>query len=180
MNSLSTILASLALVLPVSAGGGLADIDRVRQSRAVPLDGDVQGSLGSVSTAPLPILQQSVRTPERRQVHIERRVIIRIAPNPAPARAASIEEVPSGACIPVDSIAGVRPADGNRLLLFLRDSRVLSAQLDRSCNAQDFYPGFYLERSDDGRLCRSRDWLQSRAGANCQITGFSRLVASRD
>ena len=105
-------------------------------------------------------------------------MIIRIAPSAQTQRPQRIQQVPSGACVPIDSIAGVRPAEGNTLLLFMRDNRVLRAELNRQCNAQDFYPGFYLERSEDGRLCQSRDWLQSRAGANCQITSFNRLTAT--
>ena len=61
----------------------------------------------------------------------------------------------------------------------MRDRRVLSAALERSCSPQDFYSGFYIERQD-GQLCAKRDHLQSRAGASCQISRLNRLVASRD
>jgi len=127
------------------------------------------------------------------QVRIEERVIIRIAPSaPAtrerlrelmprrPARQTSFQEEKLDGCIPVAAIAAVQPAEQNRLLLFMRDRRVLSAALERACSAEDFYSGFYVERRDDGQLCSRRDKLQSRAGASCRVTQLNRLVAVRD
>lgn len=127
------------------------------------------------------------------QVRIEERVIIRIAPSaPAtreglrallprrPAGQANFQEEKLDGCIPVAAIAAVQPAEQNRLLLFMRDRRVLSAALERACSAEDFYSGFYVERRDDGQLCSRRDKLQSRAGASCRVTQLNRLVAVRD
>ena len=94
--------------------------------------------------------------------------------------ATSFAEVEHGVCVPVAAIAGVQPVEDDRLLLFLRDRRVLSAALERSCSARAFYSGFYIERSEDGQLCVSRDRLQSRSGASCQVDSLHRLVAVRD
>ena len=80
-------------------------------------------------------------------------------------------------CIPVERIAGVQTGSGNRLLLFLRDRRIVTASLEKSCRARDFYSGFYLERNEDGKLCADRDKLQSRSGANCEIDRMRQLVA---
>ena len=68
----------------------------------------------------------------------------------------------------------------NRILLFMRDRRVLSAALERACSARDYYSGFYVERNEDGQLCARRDTLQSRAGASCKVAQLNRLVAVRD
>jgi len=62
----------------------------------------------------------------------------------------------------------------------MRDHRVLSAALERACDADDFYLGFYIERNADGLLCSNRDKLQSRTGANCEVERLSRLVALKD
>lgn len=127
-----------------------------------------------------------------RQVRIEERVIIRIAPNSpatrdrlmalqAQAAQTSYHEEEIDGCIPVAAIAGVRPAPAqNRLLLIMRDRRVLSASLERACRPEDFYSGFYIERSRDGQLCSRREKLQSRAGASCRVTQLNRLVADRE
>ena len=122
------------------------------------------------------------------QVRLEQRVIIRIAPSSPQRMERSLselnrssdrfEEVRLGECIPINMIAAVAPQE-NRLLLFMRDRRILSASLERACNPEDFYSGFYIERQD-GQLCERRDRLQSRAGASCRVTRLNRLVPARD
>ena len=85
-----------------------------------------------------------------------------------------------GKCLPVASIAGVQADRENRLLLFMRDRRIVSAALERACRAQDFYSGFYMSRTGDGQLCVDRDSLQSRSGANCKLTRIRQLIESED
>lgn len=123
------------------------------------------------------------------QVRIEQSLSIRISPGNPRVPAEMLvelqqEEVPPrfverkhGKCIATAGIAGVDSASGNRLLLFLRDSRILSGRLDKSCNSRDFYSGFYVERSADGQICVNRDRLQSRTGASCKLKALRELVA---
>src|SRR5690606_33997740 len=104
-------------------------------------------------------------TPVQRQVRIEQRVIIRIVPRSAAARqgASSFVEAPrqntrlverkAGDCVPAAAVGAVQPAPDNRLMLFMRDRRLYSAKLERSCHARDFYSGFYVERNEDGMIC---------------------------
>lgn len=133
------------------------------------------------------------KTEVARQVRIEERVIIRIGPSSARINEQMLSGLPRergggtlfreqklDGCVPVAAIAAVQPAERNRLLLFMRDRKILSAALERACNAQDFYSGFYVERQPDGQLCSGRDRLQSRSGANCRVAQFHRLVAVRD
>ena len=76
-----------------------------------------------------------------------------------------------------DSTRAYAPGDtGNRLLLYLRDRRLVSAQLERACSARDYYSGFYFEPNDDGRLCIERDRLLSRTGARCSLSNMAQLV----
>ncbi|MBV1917494.1 MAG: hypothetical protein KUG65_05460 [Sphingomonadaceae bacterium] len=132
------------------------------------------------------------------QVRIEQSVRIRIAPRPraqtpapqvrpnmlvgVPNRAlgTNFVERRMGRCLKVKSIAGVQASRGSDLILYLRDRRVVRAQLDRTCRARDFYSGFYLSRSTDGRLCVDRDSLQSRSGANCKLTQMRQLIEAGD
>ncbi len=81
-----------------------------------------------------------------------------------------------GDCLPAQSIAGVHAEDSNRLLLFLRDRRLISATLEKACSARDFYSGFYMENSRDGQLCVDRDQLHARSGAKCEVARLSQLV----
>ena len=133
--------------------------------------------------------QDGRRAPVSRQVRIERRVILRISPQPGntrrdllaqlPPRAAALRlvERPHGKCLDASEIVGVSDR-GSRLVMYLRDRQIITAELEKACSPRDFYLGFYVERSDDGKLCVDRDRLMSRAGARCRISKFNRLVTS--
>jgi hypothetical protein len=194
MNSSAALLATLALTLPsLDLVREAAPPEDVVRAAPVPVSGTVQAP-GFRPAAPVPFraLEEAHRPPVERQVRIEQRVIIRISPSQPEARERMLAELPRrpiresfaeqpiDGCVPIDAIAGVQPAAQNRLLLFMRDQRVLSASLGRACNAEAFYSGFYVERREDGALCSHRDHLRSRAGASCQVTQFHRLVAVRD
>ena len=178
MNSFSALLAALALLTPMTTGERAGHAPREESRPAMSLQ---------PLEPPFSVLPQV-----QNQVRIERRVIIRIAPSPPAAReqmlarlprremTTSFQEVELGTCIPIQAIGGVAPVQRNRLLLFMRDRRVLSAALDRACDAQAFYSGFYVERNEDGMLCVNRDMLQSRAGTSCEVSQLNRLVAVRD
>ena len=130
--------------------------------------------------------------PEARQVRIEQRVIVRIAPRSPYPRQNLIAELPDRPsppelverrmenCVDVSKIAGVQTTRDNRLLLYLRDRRLVSASLEKSCRARDYYSGFYVEPTDDGQICVNRDKLLSRSGANCEIDRMRQLVDADD
>lgn len=134
-------------------------------------------------------ITDAFRMPTINQVRIEQRVVVRIAPR-SPRRSevlmnANSETKPRyreqkmASCMPVKSIAGVHQ-DGERLIFFMRDRGLVSARLEKRCRARDFYSGFYVERNKDGRLCKKRDILLSRAGTRCELRDLRRLVAVRD
>jgi hypothetical protein len=85
-----------------------------------------------------------------------------------------------GKCIPVSGIVGVQYRDANRLVLYLRDRRMVSVTLEKSCRARDFYSGFYVARNDDAQLCVDRDEILSRSGANCTLSAMRQLVEAED
>ncbi len=198
MTSLAAHLLPFALLLPaladvLPAGPGVRDGAGAVAHAAPEQTARPLGLRADDAAAALRVLEGAHRPPEQNQVRIESRVIVRISPSPAGQRERMLSalprrpirttfaEVDHGECVPIESIAGVQASqDDDRLLLFLRDRRVLSAELERSCSAQSFYSGFYIERSEDGQLCVERDRLQSRAGASCQVDEFHRLVAVRD
>lgn len=178
-KQLILIAAATVMLAPaLLAGGALLAQDRGT------------GALGltDVASPALRVLEEATRPESWGQVRIEERVIIRISPSPpearqrlqdlAPRRASQSawRETSHSDCVRVGNIEGVMPTTDNRLLLFMENRNVLAASLERGCDARAFYSGFYLERSDDGRLCVDRDRLQSRAGASCSLDALRRLV----
>ena len=185
MNLLADLLAPLALLVPALAGHDVRQDDAAALS-AEGVDGAVTQTSATAANLDRPLYLELA--PIFEQVRIERRVILRISPSPNPIRQNLMAELPPrsaqrrfsqrpfGDCLPVASIAGVQAERGNRLLLFLRDRRLVLANLEKSCSSRDFYSGFYLESSDDGRLCIDRDRLMSRSGAKCQLSSMAQLV----
>ncbi len=126
------------------------------------------------------------------QVRIEQRIIMRISPRQPAGREELLAQLPRsragtkvverkiGSCLNAKNIDAVQTGPDNRLLLFMHDRRVISAELEKSCNARDFYSGFYVERSKDGKICVQRDRIHSRAGAKCSLRQLSQLVTVSD
>ena len=181
MNLLLTLLAPVALVVPAALGGPVAPDTALLP----PPERD------AISPAAASAREDSLDAVVVEQVRIEQRVVVRIAPpgpalrqtfvaEAAPPTPPRLTERKMGKCLAVAGIAAVQPDAAGKLLLFMRDRRLVSASLEKACSARDFYSGFYLERSADGMLCVDRDKLHSRAGANCAISRIRQLVATDD
>ncbi|GAA0767122.1 hypothetical protein FHS52_001729 [Erythromicrobium ramosum] len=192
MHSLFALAAPLTLLLPlVAEAAGVASDGSGPAVSAPQCDVAAAGQEPTepVAVNPLSALRQSSIV---RQVRIEQRVVVRIAPQSASSRRNLLADLPQRAvapqfeeggkekCVALDGIAGVQTGSGNRLVLFLRDRRMISVNLEKSCRARDFYSGFYVEKNKDGRLCVDRDKLQSRTGARCEVETMRELVEVRD
>ncbi|MDM8010323.1 MAG: hypothetical protein QUV08_05100 [Parasphingorhabdus sp.] len=124
------------------------------------------------------------------QVRIEKRVIIRV-PRRRPSSLAPMtdlfpdtaretyREKKIGKCLPMNNILGVQMFADRYLDLVTRDRKRIRAQLEETCQARSFYSGFYVEKTDDGKMCAGRDILHSRTGAKCEIERFRELVPER-
>jgi len=192
--SLLFLLAPIALAFPALGDGrGMEPPARPMEEPTALVDlpdpGSGEDTVGKGSI--LHEVLEAYRSSSQEQVRIEQRMTIRIVPRPVPAppmmfdfpdhdMAPRFVERSIGRCLPVGAIAGVQAESGNRLLLFMRDRRIVSAALERACRARDFYSGFYLQRSTDGQLCVDRDALQSRNGVNCKITRLRQLIELDD
>lgn len=192
MDSLLALAAPLALLLPL-----VGEAFAMRKESAAEPGADAQCDAAALAGEggapalldPLSALRQSSIA---RQVRIEQRVIIRITPQPSAVRQnllaearerqtpSRFEERAKEKCVSLGEIASVQTGSGNRLVFFLRDRRLMSVALEKSCRARDFYSGFYVEKSKDGRLCTSRDKLQSRTGAQCEVEVMRQLVEVRE
>jgi hypothetical protein len=193
MHSLLALAAPLAMILPLLAegDGSPATAESGPAAPASAPQCDAAAASGDPALPAMNPLAALRRASVARQVRIEQRVVVRIAPQPSAARqnlladlpqrpaAPHFEEGGKEKCVALDGIAGVQTGSGNRLVLFLRDRRMISVNLEKSCRARDFYSGFYVEKNKDGRLCVDRDKLQSRSGARCEVETMRQLVAAR-
>ena len=184
MHSLLALATPLALMLPWAVG---EDAPALKAASAPQCEAAAQSEAPQVN--PLSAMRVQLIA---RQVRIEQRVVVRIAPASTAVRQNMLAELPQRAvsprfeeagkekCVAIEGIAGVQTGSGNRLVLFLRDRRMISVNLEKSCRARDFYSGFYVERRKDGRMCVDRDELQSRTGARCEVDSMRRLVEVRE
>ena len=175
-------LAPLVLSLVGAAAGAQSAGTEAGGAPSVPHSG-----LDWLGIPPLPA---SWRPRGWRQVRIEQHFSIRITPGTAAMPPAMVEELQEderierlgqrsvNKCLGINTIAAVRPGDGDELLLFLHDQRIISVRLEKRCSARDFYSGFYVTRNADGAICAGRDILQSRSGANCKVKRLNELVPS--
>lgn len=199
MPSLLALAAPLALILPLlgqssalTQAEAAAGEENTTASPSTPdYDIPAEGPY-SRTRAPVSPLDAFYSGQIVRQVRIEQRVILRISPRrqsngnnllarlPQRGLTTRFEEREMDECVRMNRISGVQTGEGNRLLLFMEDRRIISLNLERMCRARDFYSGFYIERSDDGQLCVGRDELQSRSGAKCEVERMRQLVAVTD
>ncbi len=189
MPSLSFFLAPVVLLLPLTVETGAdPSAEEVRPEQAQQIRDRRMSPLPLAREAPAwsPVFE-GIGPSTNEQVRIERRIILRISPARGPVRqnltASSSQasprrrlvERPYAKCVDSEDIGGVAD-QGDRLAMFTHDRRTLLAKLEKGCSPRDFYRGFYMERSDDGKICINRDRLLSRAGAKCQVTRFTQLA----
>ena len=151
---------------------------------ALPLPGGIAAPEGRAVWS---TIADAFRPAPAEQVRIEQRMIIRITPlGPTREMLAALPPAPLvtrfrerkvGKCVAIAGIAGVQIGGDDRLMLFMRDQRMIGASLEKACRARDFYSGFYLERNGDGQLCVDRDMIHSRSGASCSLSRLRQLVA---
>lgn len=202
MISLANLTAVFAFVLPMA---GTAPVYAGPNSMATAAVEDVtaptlsknlaQGSaMGGERSVPKRSVSVSLQILKEDlffgQIRLQRRVFIRISPRgisnrrnmlaQLPVRTRRYKERKSERCVPIGQIAGVETGHGNRLLLFLEDAEIMSVSLEKACRAKDFYSGFYVDQTDDGKMCAKRDILQSRNGARCDIERIMELVEIDD
>lgn len=192
MNTIAAILVSLAIAAPTGLQGGQLDLAQEEIAHAAPERDRSPTGLQQAGESLVSTLEDARRVPIQRQVRIQQRVILRIAPPSRRVREEMNAEAPASdeereykvgdkeRCIRMNDIMGVQPHRGNRLLLYMRHRELMSAKLERACGAEDFYSGFYVERNRDGRLCVRRDRLQSRAGAQCELSEMNHAEIKKD
>ncbi|MCB2059959.1 MAG: hypothetical protein KDE21_05590 [Novosphingobium sp.] len=159
-----------------------------RPVQLTPFEVENRPSVNSGEFRSFRMIAESFRIAGAHQARIEQRMIIRVTPRTTTVQRNMLMDLPSreigprfverriGKCVAISGISGVQPEGGQELILYMRDRKIVSARLEHACRSRDFYSGFYLSRSSDGKLCVDRDTLQSRSGANCKLTRIRELV----
>ena len=116
------------------------------------------------------------------QARVEQASIIRIRPVPAsppPMPRIRWDEKKGPKCIQISSLAGALVSSPDSIDLFIRGGQRFRAKLEKGCPSIEFYSGFYMRQSRDGRVCEDRDRIHSRSGGECKIEKFRTLVPAR-
>ena len=122
-----------------------------------------------------------VRHAQSGSFSVEQRIIVRVPrtgnPRGVAARPVVWREGRAQRCVTARRIVGAGLLGPNSVDLILSDNSRVRAHLGRRCPALDFYRGFYVTASDDGRICADRDTIRSRSGGECEIDQFRTLIA---
>lgn len=109
------------------------------------------------------------------QLTVEQSLIVRV-PSRTPARPLRWKSKKGPKCVAMSSIAGAAVVADDAIDLALRGGQRLRAHFSSRCPALDYYSGFYILPTEDGKICADRDVIRTRSGGQCEITRFRRLV----
>jgi hypothetical protein len=124
------------------------------------------------------------------QVRIQQHIVIRVPrPGPESVRRISAPAAPlppiawvekgGDKCVQMSSLSGAAITRPDSVDLVLAGGKRVRAKLGSECPALDFYSGFYVKPTKDGKVCAKRDTFRSRAGGECQIKAFRTLIPER-
>lgn len=103
------------------------------------------------------------------------RIVLRVPRLAPPPPQVTWKEKRGPKCIAAGDLAGALVSGPGVVDLVLTGNRRVRARLDDSCEPLDFYSGFYLKPSADGRICADRDTIRVRSGTSCRIDAFRTL-----
>lgn len=116
------------------------------------------------------------------QIQIQRNSIVRVPPAAPPSRLPPpIRWKEKGApnCIRWSNMAAAMVSSPTTVDLILRGGTRYRVKLEKSCQAIDFYSGFYVKATKDGQVCANRDSIHSRSGGECVIGKYKTLVPAK-
>lgn len=111
---------------------------------------------------------------ELAQLSIEQTLIVRVPRKPVKPLKWKTKKGPK--CVAMSTIAGAAVVADDAIDLALRGGQRIRAQFSDDCPALDYYSGFYILPTDDGRICADRDVIRTRSGGQCEIRRFRKLL----
>ncbi len=136
----------------------------------------------SAGAQSLPLVVESARATVVAQILIQRSSIVRVPPAAPPSqlpRAIRWKEKGAPNCIKWSSLAAAMVSSPTTIDLIVRGGTRYRVKLEKSCQAIDFYSGFYVKATKDGQVCEDRDSIHSRSGGECLIDKFKTLVPDK-
>jgi hypothetical protein len=115
------------------------------------------------------------RPAEFAQMTIEQSLIVRV-PRRQAVKPLKWKSKKGPKCVAMSAIAGAAVVADDAIDLAMRGGQRLRAHFSSRCPALDYYSGFYILPTDDGKICADRDVIRTRSGGQCEITKFRRLV----
>lgn len=109
------------------------------------------------------------------QITIQQSLIVKM-PKRAPQKPIKWKTKRGPKCVPMTAIAGAAVVADDAIDLVLRGGQRLRAQFSSRCPALDYYSGFYVLPTEDGRMCADRDVIRTRSGGQCEIERFRKLI----
>jgi hypothetical protein len=110
------------------------------------------------------------------QIIIRQTRIIRIPATPVPLAPMppklTFKEKDAPKCIKWSNLAATVVSSPTTIDVIVRGGVRYRLKLEKSCQALDFYQGFYVKQTADGQI-------RSRAGGECGIDKFKTLVAEK-
>lgn len=136
----------------------------------------------SVGVQSLPLQAVTSEVTIVAQVQIQRSSIVRVPPAAPPSRLAQVvkwKEKGAPNCIKWSSMAAAMVSSPTTIDLVVRGGTRYRVKLEKSCQAIDFYSGFYVKATKDGRVCEDRNSIHSRSGGECLIDKYKTLVPAK-
>ena len=131
-------------------------------------------------TAPPSPPSRDETTIELAQLTFRSRVVVRVQTSQmAMVPLAALREKKGPKCIAMGDILGAAVVARSSVDLVLRGGYRMRVRFAASCPGLDYYSGFYVVPSADGKLCADRDLIRDRAGGECEIDKFRQLVEQR-
>lgn len=135
-------------------------------------------ALGAAANAAHPLSFHARNGGELTQVGFRSHIVVRVQTTQlAMVPEASLQEKKGPKCVAAGDILAAAVLARSSVDLVLRGGYRVRARFSATCPGLDYYSGFYAVPSADGKLCADRDVVRDRAGGECEIDKFRRLVA---
>ena len=135
-------------------------------------------ALGPVTSPARPAPAAEADGIELAQLSFRSHIVVRVQTSQlAMVPESSLREKKGPKCIAAGDILAAAVLARSSVDLVLRGGYRMRARFSASCPGLDYYSGFYAVPAADGTLCADRDVIRDRAGGECEIDKFRRLVA---